>query len=311
VAKLVSIVSLIGCLAGGAVLLGNLWAEETPSKSSSPTEKQDDRMVLIPAISFRIGNDVSSHADQRPAHEVALDAFWIDRHEVTNRQFAKFVEATGYVTDAQRRGWSYVFDRQEKQWIKCSGANWRHPGGPDTSLELRQNHPVVHVSWFDARAYARWIGGALPTEAQWEGAARAGLRDGPFPWGREERPDGRYQANYWQGWFPDEDLAVDGFDRAAPVKSYPPNGFGLHDVSGNVKEWCRDWYAEDYYDARARNNPTGPVEGVFRVCRGGSWLSAENHFPAHRVSARDKHVPRESYQDVGFRCVREAGPDRY
>jgi len=293
----------------GSVGLGVVWlvAENGP-RDDSRLERPMGRMVHLAGGTFRMGNDYSAYANERPAHEVVVESFWMDEHEVTNRQYEEFVAQTSYITTAEGRGWAFVFDRRSRQWVKRAGADWRHPGGPDTRLDGRADCPVVQVSWYDAQAYAKWAGKRLPTEAEWEYAARAGLRDAEFPWGRDERIDGKYQANYWQGWFPDEDLAADGFDTLAPVKSFGPNRFGLYDVSGNVWEWCSDWYSDDYYADSPARNPAGPTEGDARVQRGGSWLSAENYFPGYRVTARSKRPPEVCYQDVGFRCVRDGRP---
>jgi len=269
---------------------------------------QIGRMVRLSGGTFRMGNDLSDSPGQRPAHEVSVGAFWMDEHEVTNRQFAEFVAQTGYITTAEQRGWSYVFDRTEKEWGRLIGADWRHPGGPDTSLDARDHYPVVHVSWYDAVAYARWADKQLPTEAEWEYAARSGLRDADYPWGREEFPQGRYQANYRQH---GKDPAADGYEMLAPVKSFPPSRFGLYDLSGNVWEWCADWYAADYYRASPRRDPPGPAEGKQRVIRGGSWLSPENYRFGQKVYTRGKRPPEETSQQVGFRCVRRQRPNRY
>lgn len=283
--------------------LGVLRRDDAPADPSTPP--RIGQMVYVAGGTFRMGNDLSHEPDQRPAHEVFVSAFYIDEHEVTNAQFARFIAETHYITTAEQRGWSYVFDRQQQQWVQREGADWRRPGGPDTSLDARDDHPVVHVSWYDAAAYAQWAGKQLPTEAQWEYAARSGLRDADFPWGREELIDGRYQANYRQH---AKDPAADGHELAAPVKSYPPSRFGLYDLSGNVWEWCADRYGEDYYRSSPREDPPGPAEGQFRVQRGGSWLSPENYRCGHHVWVRGKRLPEETYQHVGFRCVRSAKP---
>lgn len=283
--------------AWGLGVLRRSGPPEEPPKAPEPI----GRMVPIEGGTFRMGNDLSPHADQRPAHDVRVGPFRMDEHEVTNRQFAQFVEQTGYRTTAEQRGWSYVPARRGLEWGRCPGADWRHPGGPHTSIHGRHHYPVVHVSWHDAVAYAAWCGKRLPTEAQWEYAARSGLRDADYPWGREERIGGEYQANYRQpGLAPD----ADGHDGPAPVRSYPPSPFGLYDISGNVWEWCGDWYAEDFYAASPRRDPTGPEQGRCRVLRGGSWLSPESYSFTHHVSYRGKALPEQTYANVGFRCVR-------
>ncbi len=263
------------------------------------------RMVELPGGTFRMGAMIPGDPDEQPVHDVTVDPFRMDEHEVTNRQFAEFVSQTGYETTARQRGWSYVFDRRQQEWVRCEGADWRHPGGPDTSLDGRHDYPVVHVSWLDAAAYARWSGKQLPTEAQWEYAARAGLRDANYPWGRQELIDGEYQANYRQHGKP---IDADGFAAAAPVRSFRPNRYGLYDMSGNVWEWCADWYDAGYYRGSPPENPPGPSEGQHRVQRGGSWLSPENFRLDYHVSTRDKHLPEATYQHVGFRCIRAIPP---
>ncbi len=287
------------------------WTSRQTSvaRPDPPPAEKTDRMVPIPGGTFQMGNDFSPYSDQRPAHDVSLAPFLIDTHEVTNRQFAEFVTQSDYLTTAEQLGSSYIFDLTANEWRRTPGADWRHPGGSHTSIAGREDRPVVHVSWHDADAYARWAGCRLPSEAEWERAARAGLRDADFPWGREETISGKYQANYWQGWFPDDDLSVDGFDAAAPVMSFPPNGFGLFDVAGNVWEWCADRYDEDYYRVSPLDNPPGPTQGEMRVQRGGSWLSAENYSPGYQVSVRSKRPPDASYEDVGFRCACSASPE--
>lgn len=265
-------------------------------------------MVHIPAGRFWMGSYASGQVDQRPLHEVELDAFWLDAYEVTNRQFAEFVAATGYVTTAERAGKSHVFDPRENVWKVVLGADWRHPLGSNSSLAGRDHHPVVQVSWHDALAYARWAGKRLPTEAEWEYAARGGLFDVDYPWGRTEKVDDKYQANAWQGWFPDEDLAVDGFRDIAPVGSFPANRFGLFDMAGNVWEWCADWYADDAYQRHVLRNPTGPESGQQRVRRGGSWLCAPNWSDGLRVSTRNSGAPQAAANHVGFRCASDTRP---
>jgi formylglycine-generating enzyme required for sulfatase activity len=267
-----------------------------------PADRTLGRMQPLAGGRFRMGNDQSSRPAERPAHFVTLGPFRIDEHEVTNGQFAEFVSKTGYVTTAERRGRSMVFDMKAEKWKQASGADWRHPGGPDTSIDGRDNFPVVHVSWYDARAYAQWSGKRLPTEAEWEYAARGGLRDADYPWGRDELIDGKYQANSWQR---DKPPGADGFAGLAPVKSFPPNRYGLYDMAGNVWEWCNDWHADDYYSAGPEENPPGPEKGEKKVIRGGSWLCPEDYFVGYTVFARAARDPEETTQHIGFRCVKQ------
>ncbi|MBN2474384.1 MAG: formylglycine-generating enzyme family protein [Pirellulales bacterium] len=300
VRKTVAGALLVAAGVSAAWALG-IFRRDGPADDSPPAPRPIGRMVRLAGGTFRMGNRL--YADRQPVHEVCLRPFAMDEHEVTNGQFARFVAETGCITTAEQRGWSNVYDQKQKRWLKCEGADWRHPAGPHTSTDGRENYPVVHVSWYDAEAYAKWAGKQLPTEAQWEYGARAGLRDADYPWGREELIDGRYQANYWQH---DDKPAADGYAWLAPVRSYPPNRFGLYDVAGNVWEWCADWYGEDYYRDSRRENPPGPEKGQLKVQRGGSWLSPENFRLGHHVSARGKRLPEETSQHIGFRCVKPA-----
>jgi formylglycine-generating enzyme required for sulfatase activity len=277
------------------------WFHRGSGGKPTSQDRTSGRMILIPGGASRMGNDASPRDAERPAHEVVIEEYLLDEHEVTNRQFAEFIEATRYVTTAEGRGFSMVYDLKKKQWEKCPGACWRHPGGPETTLDGKDELPVVHVSWLDAQAYCQWAKKRLPTEAEWEFASRGGLRDADYPWGREETLDGRYMANYWQH---DKAGAADGFEVLAPVKSFPANRYKLYDMSGNVWEWCEDWFAEDYYVQSRRENPSGPKEGLQRVVRGGSWLCPENFFDGITVFARSSRLPEDSFQNVGFRCAK-------
>ena len=242
-------------------------------------------MIWIPGGRFMMGSDFSPDPAARPQHPVEVGSFWIDRHEVTNAQFAEFVAATGYRTTAEEHGEGWVFEPLRATWLLMPGADWRHPQGPHSTIAGLQLRPVVLVSWYDAAAYARWAGKRLPTEAEWELAARGGWYDADFPWGRQPQTAAQPMANAWQGWFPERDLGLDGCRELADVATYPANRFGLVDMSGNVWEWCADWYAEDYYQLREMANPTGPriqPAAGRRVLRGGSWLSADNLSPDSR-----------------------------
>ena len=260
-------------------------------------------MVLIGGGTFLMGA-AEGMPYESPVHEVTLKAFWIDEREVTVAQFAEFVAATGYRTEAEKFGWSGVFNRATGEWEKVEGANWRHPDGPIS--QAAPDEPVCQVSWQDAAAYATWAGKRLPTEAEWEYAARGGLVGKEYAWGDELRPGGRPVANWWQGRFPEGDTGEDGFTGRAPAGSFRPNGYGLYDMTGTVGEWCADWYAPDYYLQSVRDNPVGPGAGSERVIRGGSWMCAENFCSNYRVAARSQATPDSGLNNLGFRCARTA-----
>ena len=257
-----------------------------------------------------------------PVHAVGLQPFWIDACTVTNEQFSAFIDATGYKTEAERFGWAFVFVgqltparsarlvRQVVQgsawWCRVDGATWRHPEGPGSNVKKRWQHPVVQVSWHDAVAYACWAGKRLPTEAEWEYAARGGLPvPNRFPWGDEIEPEGRHRMNVWQGVFPHHNTAADGYSGAAPVKTYRANGFGLYQMTGNVWEWCHDWFGADYYRSSPREDPVGPARGECRVMRGGSYLCHASYCNRYRVDARSANTPDSATGNLGFRCVRD------
>jgi formylglycine-generating enzyme required for sulfatase activity len=268
--------------------------------SSKPRGYQG--MVRIEGGEFLMGDD-RAFAFEAPVHHVRVDSFWMDVTEVTNRQFAAFVEATGYVTESEKQKSSAVFDPAKHDWVLVPGADWRHPGGPDSNIEGLEDYPVVHVSWDDAAAFAKWAGKRLPTEAEWEFAARGGLEGARYPWGDELTPEGAYRANVWQGEFPLEDFRLDGLASYGRVKQFAPNGYGLYDVGGNVWEWVADWYDPEYYRDSPTDNPKGPRAGTQKVQRGGSWMCSENYCQGYRVAARQKTDPDSALNNLGFRCA--------
>jgi sulfatase modifying factor 1 len=287
------------------------------------TAGSDASMRPIPGGEFLMGADDPDGwlADgEGPVRAVTLQPFLIDACCVTNEEFNAFVNATGYRTEAEGFGWSFVFElfltpKQLAQvtqrvagsewWCRIDGASWRHPEGTGSNIKQRWNHPVVHISWPDARAYAQWAGKRLPTEAEWECAARGGLVQNRFPWGNELTPEGRHRCNIWQGVFPTQNTAEDGHVGTAPVKSFKPNGYGLYNVSGNIWEWCHDWFSPDFHSTGPRVDPTGPAAGQRKVVRGGSYLCHHSYCNRYRVAARTANTPDSSTGNTGFRCVRD------
>ncbi|WP_328913205.1 MULTISPECIES: formylglycine-generating enzyme family protein [unclassified Streptomyces] len=285
-------------------------------------------MVAIPGGPFLMGGDDTDAfpADgEGPVREVEVGAFHIDATCVTNARFAVFVKATGYRTQAELSGWSYVFGAfvppsarhavlpgrvpGAPWWRGVSGACWRTPEGPGSSVGERGNHPVVHLSWHDASAYAAWAGKRLPTEAEWEKAARGGLVRARFPWGDELTPNGRQRCNIWQGAFPVHDSRTDGRRGTVPVNAFAPNGYGLHNTSGNVWEWCADRFSADWHAAdrpETRTDPVGPGEGENRVLRGGSYLCHHSYCNRYRVAARTSNTADSTTAHGGFRCAADA-----
>jgi formylglycine-generating enzyme required for sulfatase activity len=280
------------------------------------------RQVRIPGGSFLIGSDDrwAYPADgEGLVREVSLDPFRVDRTAVSNDAFAEFAVATGYHTDAERFGWSFVFagllpeDFPPTQavaaapwWRRVEGAYWRHPEGPQSSLEGRGDHPVVHVSWADAAAFATWSGDRLPTEAEWEFAARGGLPGRVFPWGDEREPGGEHRMNVWQGGFPDANSKADGYYGTCPVDAFPANGFGLHNATGNVWEWTADWFDPEFRARDRAHDPRGPAQGTLKLQKGGSYLCHDSYCRRYRVAARQGNSPDGSTGNVGFRCAADA-----
>lgn len=278
--------------------------KQTVSDSAPLNSAPRGDMILIKGGAFLMGTN-NGMPYEAPAHEVKLESFWMDAHEVTVAEFSRFVAVTGYKTEAERFGWSGVFDLRTGEWMRVDGANWRAPQGGGS--QTMPDEPVTQVSWNDANEYARWAGKRLPTEAEWEYAARGGLEGKEYSWGNELRPAGKPVANWWQGTFPERNTKEDGFLMRASVKSFKPNGYGLYDMAGNVWEWCADWYADDYYSQSPRENPTGAASGMEHVMRGGSFLCAENFCTNYRVAGRSHATPDTGLNNVGFRCVRDAG----
>lgn len=276
-------------------------------------------MVELPGGPFLMGTDDTQGfiADgEGPVREVELHPFLIDATAVSNADFAAFIDATGYVTEAERFGWSFVFHGLLPQsvldthpqvaaaapwWCAIAGAYWRAPEGPGSHLGSRIDHPVVHVSWNDAAAYAAWAGKRLPSEAEWEYAARGGLVQQRYPWGDELTPGGEHRCNIWQGRFPDYNSLDDGHLGTAPARSFKPNGYGLYNMVGNVWEWCQDWF--DRGHTPERRNPHGPASGTARVMRGGSFLCHASYCNRYRVAARYRNTPDSTASNIGFRCA--------
>jgi formylglycine-generating enzyme required for sulfatase activity len=323
-----------------------------PSKLSAQDKPEaavlHEGMVWIPGGTFGMGADnQQASPDEYPKHMVTVDGFWMDATEVTNAQFARFVKATGYKTTAEiKPDWeklktqvppgtpkpdesllvpaSLVFSPPNhavelsdyaQWWQWKQGANWKHPRGPNSSIAGKEQYPVVHISWFDAVAYCRWAGKRLPTEAEWEFAARGGLKDEIYPWGNEPVESGKKKANTWEGHFPDKNTLGDKYYYTAPVKSYQPNGYQLYDMAGNVWEWCADYYQNNYYQSIAQpgavKNPKGPNKSFDpeepyaqkRVIRGGSFLCNESYCTGYRVARRMKSTEDSGMEHLGFRCV--------
>ncbi|HEY4288673.1 MAG TPA: formylglycine-generating enzyme family protein [Puia sp.] len=302
-------------------------------------------MIWVPGGTFSMGGDnKEAQPDEYPKHRVTVDGFWMDRTEVTNAQFAAFVKATNYITTAEKKpDWdqlkkqlppgtekpdesllvaaSLVFSPPShpvdlndygQWWAWKKGANWRHPQGAGSDIKGKENYPVVHVSWYDAVAYCKWAGKSLPTEAEWEFAARGGLKNNVYPWGNEGVSTGKTKGNFWDGHFPDKNTETDHYYHTAPVASFVPNGYGLYDMAGNVWEWCADYYNNTYYSqSNGSINPKGPVKSydpdepyaIKRVIRGGSFLCNDSYCSGYRVSRRMKSTEDSGMEHVGFRCI--------
>jgi formylglycine-generating enzyme required for sulfatase activity len=342
----------LGVVLGG-VSFGSLIVLRTdvPGRSQRPLAPASamrtgsswtNNMEWIPGGHYWMGSE-DGHPDEQPVHQITVSGFWMDKTEVTNEQFEQFVKASGYVTMAERKPDSKDFldvplemlvpgslnfnpppgevslENHYIWWKWTPGANWRHPEGPGSELKGREKHPVVHVCWYDAMAYADWADKRLPTEAEWEFASRGGLEHGTYSWGDNLIPGGNWQANIWQGKFPHENTRDDGFLATAPVATFSPNGYGLYDMAGNVWEWCSDWYRPDYYTQSPKANPLGPVVSFDpnepsvpkRIMRGGSYLCSDLYCTGYRPSARMKSSPDKGLSHTGFRCVKDgSAPER-
>lgn len=329
----------------------NLSAQNTASARLNTTAPSSadyaahPGMIWVPGGTFRMGADnKEAQPDEYPKHTVTVSGFWMDRTEVTNAQFAAFIKATGYITTAERKpDWeqlkkqlppgtakpdpsllvaaSLVFtppshpidlNDYSQWWSWQKGASWKHPQGPASDIKGKENYPVVHISWYDATAYCKWAGKALPTEAEWEFAARGGLKDNVYPWGNERVTTGAAKGNFWDGHFPDKNTELDHYYHTAPVASFAANGYGLFDMAGNVWEWCADYYNHEYYnEANGLNNPKGPGKSydpdepyaTKRVIRGGSFLCNDSYCSGYRVSRRMKSTEDSGLEHLGFRCV--------
>ena len=296
-------------------------SQELSAKRPRVSSGSTEGMALLSGGRFLMGtNDASGFpADgEGPVREIKLDPFFMDVVPVTNESFAAFVAATSYRTEAERFGWSFVFvgdlavvAEESKSvpgiewWRSVNGADWRHPEGSSSDIADCADHPVIQVSWNDAAAFASWAGKRLPTEAEWEYAARGGLEQKLYPWGDELTPQGVHLCNIWQGKFPEKNTADDGYAGVAPVRAFPANAYGLYSMTGNTWEWCADWFHPSFHVDGTRANPVGPPEGAAKVLKGGSYLCHESYCNRYRVAARSSNTPDSATTNLSFRCVRD------
>ena len=312
------------CSASRPQLEGRAQGRSKPNVRLSKVSK--DGMIGLPGGVFLMGTDDQKGFPQDgegPVRKVRLEPFYVGCCAVSNAEFFEFVEKTGYKTEAERFGWSFVFyqflSKQEEEsvkgvaqgapwWRAVESACWKRPEGLGSSVKERWDHPVVHVSWNDAVAYCEWAGKRLLTEAEWEYASRGGLKQRRYPWGNTLTPNRRHHCNIWQGEFPTKNTADDGYRGTAPTKSFPPNGYGLYNVSGNVWEWCSDWFSATFHKQGkgVQDNPKGPPAGTAKVIRGGSYLCHKSYCNRYRVAARSSNTPDSSTGNTGFRCAADA-----
>ena len=310
----------LSCCSIGRQAIEGAGSDEPMVQKTAPTHG----MIYLQGGTFIMGTDDKEGfpADgEGPAREVEVSPFYIDSTTVTNEQFSDFVRDTGYVTEAERFGWSFVFhlfvtepvrrsDVREVPglpwWLAVNGACWHQPEGRGSTIEDRMDHPVIHISWNDAVQYCKWAGKRLPTEAEWEYAARGGLVQKRYPWGDVLKPGNEYLCNIWQGKFPTKNNASDGYIGTAPARSFPPNGYGLYNVVGNVWEWCSDWFSPNPAGAGVTVNPKGPRSGTHRVMKGGSYLCHKSYCNRYRVAARSSNTPDSSTGNIGFRGAADA-----
>ena len=335
-------IALLTIVTVSLALMGACRPKVEPAiRTTSPPATAPDGMVWIPGGVFWMGCADCGMPDALPLHLVEVDGFWMDRTPITNAQFAEFVKATGYVTIAEQSPdpkdfpgappdmlvpGSAVFiqpasevplDNHLRWWRYVKGASWKNPDGPGSTTEGREDHPVVHIAWTDADAYAKWAGKRLPTEAEFEFAARGGLDRKAYSWGDELKPGGNWPANIWQGQFPVRNAVEDRYEGTSPVTAFAPNGFGLRDVGGNVWQWCSDWYRPDYFESISREgsvirNPQGPADSLDpqepgvpkRVQKGGSFLCSDQYCTRYLVGSRGKGATDSGSSNVGFRCVK-------
>ena len=303
------------------------FSSESKKTTVNPTSSNMGNMLKIPGAKFLMGSedgDGFKSDGEGPIREIQLDSFLIDPYAVTNRQFSKFVRRTRYITEAEKFGWSFVFANlattksitsktksvpDTQWWLAIEKADWRHPKGPESEITSIMNHPVVHISWNDSIEFCKWSKKRLPTEAEWEMAARGGLTQNRYSWGNELYPENEHMCNIWQGNFPVQNTARDGYIGTAPSKSFPKNGYGLYNMSGNVWEWTADWFSSTFHQSDSPKkkltfNPQGPKSGESKVIRGGSYLCHESYCNRYRVAARSSNTPDSSTGNMGFRCAR-------